>query len=116
MTSDNRPVDVEHLTVRYGRTTAVDDVSFGIETGEVYALLGRNGAGKSSTISCLVGQRKAVAGGCRIFGIDSWKGRRHVMGRLGLVPETPDIPPGASALELGRFLGRAADVISSRPP
>jgi ABC-2 type transport system ATP-binding protein len=106
MSTDTRPVVVEHLTVRYGRDTAVDDVSFGIDRGEVYALLGRNGAGKSSAISCLVGQRRAAAGECRVFGIESWKGRRHVMARLGLVPETPDIPPGASAVEIGRFLGR----------
>jgi ABC-2 type transport system ATP-binding protein len=104
------PVVVDHLTVRYGRTTAVDDVSFKIDSGQVYALLGRNGAGKSSTISCLVGQRKAASGECRIFDMDTWRSRRHVMARVGLVPETPDIPPGASARELGRFLGRIRPV------
>jgi ABC-2 type transport system ATP-binding protein len=104
------PVVVGHLTVRYGKTTAVDDVSFKIDSGQVYALLGRNGAGKSSTISCLVGQRKAASGECRIFDMDTWRSRRHVMARVGLVPETPDIPPGASARELGRFLGRIRPV------
>jgi len=104
------PVVVDHLTVRYGRTTAVDDVSFTVDSGQVYALLGRNGAGKSSTISCLVGQRKAASGGCRVFDMDTWRSRRHVMARVGLVPETPDIPPGASARELGRFLGRIRPV------
>jgi len=103
-------LSVDHLTVRYGRTTAVDDLSLSLSRGEVYTLLGRNGAGKSSTISCLVGQRKGVSGSCRIFGIDSWRGRRHVMARVGIVPETPDIPPGASARELGRFLGRVRPV------
>jgi len=101
---------VDHLTVRYGKKTAVDDLSLSVSRGEVYALLGRNGAGKSSMISCLVGQRKAVSGTCRIFGIDTWRGRRHVMVRVGVVPETPDIPPGASARELGRFLGRIRPV------
>ncbi len=104
------PLVVEHLTVRYGKVTAVDDLSFSIPQGEVFTLLGRNGAGKSSTISCLVGQRKAASGECRIFGIDSWRGRRHVMARVGVVPETPDIPPDASARELGRFLGRIRPV------
>ena len=78
--------------------------------GAVYALLGRNGAGKSSTIQCLVGQRKAASGECRIFGIDTWRRRRHVMARTSVVPETPDLPPGASAIELGRFLGRIRPV------
>ncbi len=110
MNNNSKPVTVDRLTVRYGRTTAVDDISFEIGPGEVYALLGRNGAGKSSTISCLVGQRKAASGACRVFGTDSWRGRRRVMARLGLVPETPDIPPAATALELGRFLSRVRPV------
>jgi ABC-2 type transport system ATP-binding protein len=104
------PVVVDHLTVRYGRTTAVDDVSLTVDSGRVYALLGRNGAGKSSTISCLAGQRKAASGECRIFDMETWKRRRRVMARVGLVPETPDIPPGANARELGRFLGRIRPV------
>ncbi len=110
MSTTADPLVIDHLTVRYGRVTAVDDLSFSVPRGEVYTLLGRNGAGKSSTISCLVGQRKAASGGCRIFGIDTWRGRRHVMARVGLVPETPDMPPGASARELGRFLGRIRPV------
>jgi len=104
------PLVVDHLTVRYGKTIAVDDLSLSVARGEVYTLLGRNGAGKSSTISCLVGQRKGVSGTCRVFGIDAWRGRRQLMARVGVVPETPDIPPGATARELGRFLGRVRPV------
>jgi len=110
MKSDADPLVVDNLTVRYGKTTAVDDVGFSVAKGAVYALLGRNGAGKSSTIQCLVGQRKAASGECRIFGIDTWRRRRHVMTRTSVVPETPDLPPGASAIELGRFLGRIRPV------
>jgi len=110
MSTNADPLVVDHLSVRYGKVTAVDDVSFAVPRGEVYALLGRNGAGKSSTISCLVGQRRAGAGCCRLLGLDSWKKRRRIMEKVGLVPETPDIPPGASAVELGRFLGRIRPV------
>jgi ABC-2 type transport system ATP-binding protein len=110
MNTDADPLVVDHLTVRYGRTTAVDDVSFTVPRGEVYALLGRNGAGKSSTIQCLVGQRRAAAGVCRLLGQDSWKKRRQIMERVCVVPESPDLPPGASAIELGRFLGRIRPV------
>ena len=106
MKSNANPVVVDHLQVKYGRITAVDDICFTIPIGKVYALLGRNGAGKSSTIQCLVGQRRAAAGVCRLLGQDSWRKRRRIMERVGVVPETPDIPPGASAVELGRFLGR----------
>jgi ABC-2 type transport system ATP-binding protein len=112
MNTTAQPLVVDHLTVRYGKTTAVDDVSFSVGSGQVYALLGRNGAGKSSTISCLVGQRKAASGECRIFDMDTWRSRRHVMARVGVVPETPDIPPGASARELGLFLGRIRPVFN----
>ena len=110
MNTDVDPLVVDGLKVRYGRVTAVDDVSFSVGRGEVYALLGRNGAGKSSTISCLVGQRRAAAGECRLLGLDSWKRRRRIMERVAVVPETPDLPPGISALELGRFLGRIRPV------
>jgi ABC-2 type transport system ATP-binding protein len=106
MTPDPQPLLIDHLTVRYGRTVAVDDLSVSIARGEVYALLGRNGAGKSSTISCLVGQRRAAAGACRLLGEDAWRRRRRLMNRVGIVPETPDLPPGSTAVELGRFLGR----------
>ena len=110
MNTDADPLVVDHLSVRYGRVTAVADVSFTVPKGEVYALLGRNGAGKSSTIQCLVGQRRAAAGVCRLLGQDSWKRRRRIMEKVGVVPETPDIPPGATAVELGRFLGRIRPV------
>ena len=49
-------VMLDHLTVRYGKLTAVADVSLGIPKGCVYALLGRNGSGKSSIVRCLTGQ------------------------------------------------------------
>ena len=113
MNIDAEPLVVDHLFVRYGTVTAVDDVGFTVHQGEVYALLGRNGAGKSSTIQCLVGQRRAEAGECRLLGLDSWKKRRRIMEKVGLVPETPDIPPGASAVDLGRFLGRIRPVWSA---
>jgi ABC-2 type transport system ATP-binding protein len=106
MSLDPPPLVVDRLTVRYGRTVAVDGVSFSVGQGEVYALLGRNGAGKSSTIACIAGQRRAAAGGCRVLGLDAWRRRCRVMERVGIVPETPDLPPGSTAVELGRFLGR----------
>jgi len=110
MSANTDPVIVDHLQVRYGRVTAVDDVCFKVPKSEVYALLGRNGAGKSSTIQCLVGQRKATAGGCTLLGRDAWRKRRIIMERVCVVPETPDLPPGISAVELGRFLGRVRPV------
>ncbi len=101
-------VAAAQLTVRYGRTVAVDQLSFGVEPGEVYALLGRNGAGKSSLVRCLLGQLKPSSGEARLFGRSSWQTRAKAMARIGVVPETPDMPPEANADQLAAFFRRLA--------
>jgi len=97
---------VEGLTVRYGRLTAVSDLSFAVERGSVYALLGRNGSGKSSTVTCLLGHRRPASGRALLFGRDAWACRRRAMLRLGFVPETPDLPPDSTAEHIARFASR----------
>lgn len=104
--SDAHVVELRRLTVRYGRLTAVDDLSLAVPRRCVYALLGRNGSGKSSTVRCLLGQRRASSGSARLFGLDAWRGRRRAMERVGVVPENPDIPPEENAQRLARFMGR----------
>jgi ABC-2 type transport system ATP-binding protein len=96
-------VQVDGLTVRYGGEKVLQGVSFGIDPGSVWALLGRNGAGKSSLVRCLLGHQKPQAGRVRIFGRDSWKDRVPLMRRTGVVPEVDDAPPGMSARQLSRF-------------
>ena len=61
-------VRVDGLTVRYGRTIALDAVSLDVPTGSVFALLGRNGSGKSSLVRCLLGQQKPEAGRLELLG------------------------------------------------
>jgi ABC-2 type transport system ATP-binding protein len=101
---DDGPVAAIHdLTVRYGRVTAVDRISLAIRRGAVYALLGRNGSGKSSTVHCLVGQLKPAAGQTVLFGQDAWRERASLMNRVGLVPESPDIPPDMTAEQAAAF-------------
>src|SRR5207237_724490 len=93
------PITIERLTVRYGRATACADVSLAVPSGAVYALLGRNGAGKSSLIRCLLGQQRPSAGRALLFGEDSWTTRRPAMERTGVAPEEPDAPPSMTARE-----------------
>jgi ABC-2 type transport system ATP-binding protein len=102
----NEPISIERLTVRYGRATACADVSLAVPPGAVYALLGRNGAGKSSLIRCLLGQQRPSAGRALLFGEDSWTTRRRAMESTGVAPEEPDAPPSMTARELSDFCRR----------
>lgn len=102
-----RPViELEKLKVRYGRTIAVNDVSIRAEEGSVYALLGRNGAGKSSIVRCLLGFQKPNGGEARLFGESVWKRRATLMDRVGVVPEDPDAPPEMKPREILEFCSR----------
>jgi ABC-2 type transport system ATP-binding protein len=96
----------DHVTVRYGATLAADDVSFEVQPGSVHVLLGRNGAGKSSLVRCLLGQQKPAAGTARLFGADAWTARVAAMARVGVVPEEPDVPPETTARAAAAFCSR----------
>ncbi len=99
-------ISVKDVTVRYGAALAADSVSLAVAKGSVYALLGRNGAGKTSLVRCLLGQRKAQGGTIALFGEDPWKRRTHLMARLGVVPEEPDAPPDMTARQLEAFCSK----------
>ncbi len=96
-------IDIETLDVRYGKTIALQNVSLRVPPGAVYALLGRNGAGKSSLVRCLLGHRRPSSGRISMLGLDSWRHRAQLMERIGVVPEDPDAPPNMTADQLGRF-------------
>ena len=65
---DSPVIDVDVCTVTYGDFAAVRDLSFEVHRGELYALLGTNGAGKTSTLEVVEGHRRATSGTVRIFG------------------------------------------------
>ncbi len=100
------PIRIDSLTVRYGRAEACTGLSLVVEPGIVYALLGRNGAGKSSLVRCLLGEQKPTSGTTLLFGRDSWTTRRTAMTRTGVTPEEPDAPPTMTARELSDFCRR----------
>ena len=91
----------ERLSVRYGRMAACDGIDLGVNEGEIFALLGRNGAGKSSLVRCLLGLRRPDEGVARLFGADAWSSRSAMLARVGTVPEEPDAPANLSATQLG---------------
>jgi ABC-2 type transport system ATP-binding protein len=99
-------IEVKHVTVHYGRKTAVDDVTFAVPQGSVLALLGRNGAGKSSLVRCLLGQQRASGGEVRLFDRDVWHDRARLMERVGVVSEEADAPPEMTVDAIARFSSR----------
>jgi ABC-2 type transport system ATP-binding protein len=99
-------IEVEDLTVRYGRRTALDRASFAVPEGSVYGLLGRNGAGKSSLVRCLLGEQRAASGRALLLGRDAWAERAAILADVGVVHESPDAPPAMTALQLSRFCAR----------
>ena len=67
MSADNI-IEIEHLSKSFGQIKAVDDLSFRVKRGELFAFLGVNGAGKSTTISMICGLLKKDAGSSRVCG------------------------------------------------
>ena len=86
-------IDVTSLTRYYGRTRAVDDVSFSIGDGSIVGLLGHNGAGKTTVMKMLSGYLEPSAGSIRIGGRDLEHERREIQRRLGYLPENLPIYP-----------------------
>ena len=77
MAVDPTPLCVEELCVTYGTRSAVDHLSFTVRPGEIYGLLGSNGAGKTSTIKSVVGLVRPASGRVRVFGRAAvWVGLR----------------------------------------
>lgn len=100
-------IEVKHLTKRYGRRTAVDDVSFTVEDGCIYGLLGPNGAGKSTTMNIMTGCLSATAGHVRIDGHDIFDEADKAKKLIGYLPEQPPLYMSETPEEYLRFVGRA---------
>ena len=99
-------LEMDGLSVSYGRTPVVEGLTLAVPRGSVFALLGRNGAGKSSLLRVLLGQRPPARGRVRLLGEDPWTRRTSLMARVGVVPEEPDAPPEMTALALSALCGR----------
>lgn len=80
----NTCIEVKDLTKLLGGRVVVDKISFRVETGEVFGLLGHNGAGKSTTIDLLLGLKKPDCGTGAIFGLDPTANRKAVFERVGV--------------------------------
>lgn len=96
-------IEVDGLVIRYGSLTAVDDVSFTVESGEVVTLLGPNGAGKTSTVETLEGYRRPDVGRVEVLGRDPVADMAALAPRIGVMPQTGGVYPGIRADEMLRL-------------
>jgi ABC-2 type transport system ATP-binding protein len=92
-------VDVESLTITYGKVTAVDDLSFRAEAGQVTCVLGPNGAGKTSTVEALEGLRRPAAGLMSVLGLDPRTDHRALTRRMGVMLQEGGIHPAVRVHE-----------------
>ncbi len=106
-------IEVQHLTKRYGRVTAVDDVSFRVEPGEILGFLGPNGAGKTTTMRILTGYMPASEGRATVAGYDVFTHPIEAKRRTGYLPETPPLYPDMTVREYLDFVARIKGVPSA---
>jgi ABC-2 type transport system ATP-binding protein len=99
-------IEVQHLTKRYGPLTAVDDVSFRVEKGEILGFLGPNGAGKTTTMRVLTGYMPATEGKAVVAGYDVFTNPLEAKQRTGYLPETPPLYPEMTVREYLTFVAR----------
>lgn len=80
-------IEVEHLAHSYGKKVIYEDLNFTLAPGKIYALLGKNGVGKTTLIQILMGFLRPVAGRCRVLGEDSHNLSESARARIGLLFE-----------------------------
>lgn len=91
---------VNNLTKKYGNYAAVNNLSFQVRKGEVFGLLGANGAGKSTTIECILGTKSADSGTVTIFGSDPKRDRKNLFQKIGVQFQQCDYQPEIRVSEL----------------
>lgn len=96
-------VEVDGVSRRFGRTVALDDVSYRASEGRVYGLVGVNGAGKTTLIKHLLGLLRAKSGTVRVFGLDPVRYPVEVLRRIGYLSEERDLPEWMRIDELMRY-------------
>ena len=105
-------IEVQHLTKRYGPVTAVNDISFRVERGEILGFLGPNGAGKTTTMRILTGYMPATEGKAMVAGFDIFDQPIEAKRRTGYLPETPPLYPDMSVAEYLDFVAKVKGVPS----
>ena len=106
-------IEVEHLSKVYGTTTAIEDVHFSVNAGEIIGFLGPNGAGKTTTMRILAGSLPATSGTARIAGYDVHRHSMQVRRCIGYLPETPPLYPDMTVKNYLSFVAKIKGIPAS---
>lgn len=107
-------IEVKNLCKRYGDHTALSDLSFTIEKGQIYGFLGPNGAGKSTTMNIMTGCLAASSGSVSIDGYDIFEDADEAKRRIGYLPELPPLYLDRTPREYLTFVARAKKIPSAQ--
>jgi len=107
-------IEVKNLCKRYGDHTALSDLSFTIEKGQIYGFLGPNGAGKSTTMNIMTGCLAASSGSVSIDGYDIFEDADEAKRRIGYLPELPPLYLDCTPREYLTFVARAKKIPSAQ--
>lgn len=103
-------IEVKHLTKKYGKTIAVEDISFSIKEGEIVGLLGPNGAGKSTTMNMLTGFIEQTEGEIIIDGYDTLKKPKKAKKEIGYMPEGVPLYTDLTVREFVQYMAEIKQV------
>jgi len=109
-------IQVENLTKYYGRTLAVENVTFSVNQGEILGFLGPNGAGKTTTLRVITGFLGASSGTVKVDGFDVFDEPLEVRKRIGYLPETVPLYPEMRVREYLGFFATVRGVPRDRRP
>jgi ABC-2 type transport system ATP-binding protein len=106
-------ITVKELTKKYARTTAVDQISFEVQKGQIVGFLGPNGAGKTTTMRMLTCFLTPTGGTASVAGFDILEQPLEVKKRIGYLPEAPPLYPEMRTVEYLTFVGRLKGIAGS---
>jgi ABC-2 type transport system ATP-binding protein len=85
--ANNQIIKVEKVDFSYGNTEILKDINFSLKKGEIVALLGLNGAGKTTILKMLTGQYLPLSGKIKVNGLEPSTSRKHLLDKVGILPE-----------------------------
>jgi len=97
---------LNHLTKRYTKTLAVNDLSLEVPKGEIFGFIGPNGAGKTTTIKIMAGLMAPTSGSVSICGIDMAQNPREAKAKIGFIPDRPYLYEKLTGMEFLKFIAR----------